>query len=255
MFCRRRLLSVTVNNNFYKEEVKMYKEKRILAIIPARGGSKGIPNKNLVELCGKPLIAYSILSAKKSIYIDDVIVSTDSLAIKEIAVQYGADVPFLRPSELATDTSKTIDCVIYTITELEKMGHIYDYVILLQPTQPIREKDLIDNAIEKLLASSEKSLVSVTSVSEHPILMRTITKEGTLKSLLNTSSTVRRQDFPEVYRVNGSIYINSIDESLNETTSLNVNVLPYFIPVEQSIDIDSIEDLELAKKYLLTHNI
>jgi CMP-N-acetylneuraminic acid synthetase len=228
----------------------MYNNQRILAIIPARGGSKGIPNKNITDLCGKPLIAYSILAAKKSQYIDDVIVSTDSEKIQSIASKHGASVPFLRPNELASDTAKTIDAMLYTIEELAKMGQNYNCVVLLQPTQPLRKPVYIDEAIAKLLDSPYDSLVSVTKVSEHPILMRTITKEGTLQSLLPISSTVRRQDFPDYYRVNGSIYVNRINENLNITTSLNDNILPYVMDTMYSVDIDTMEDLYKAASYI-----
>lgn len=231
----------------------MYKDQRILAIIPARGGSKGIPNKNITNLCGKPLIAYSILAAQASQYIDDIIVSTDSEQIRDTSVEYGASVPFLRPAALASDTSKTIDCMIYTINELKKQGQHYDCIVLLQPTQPIRKEGMVDEAISLLLDSTEDSLVSVTAVTEHPILMRTITKEGTLKSLLPMSSTVRRQDFPNVYRVNGSIYINRINSHFNSSTSLNDNLLPYFMEESYSVDIDSYEDLKKAETILQQH--
>lgn len=232
----------------------MYQNKKIIAIIPARGGSKGIPNKNIIDLCGKPLIAYSIQSAKESNYIDDIIVSTDSQAIADISLQYGAAVPFLRPAELALDTSKTIDCMLYTIENMKELGKTYDYVVLLQPTQPIRKPGDIDNAISTLINSNQESLASVTPVSEHPILMRTITKEGTLQSLLPISSTVRRQDFPAVYKVNGSIYVNRINENFNSSTSLNDNLLPFFMDALYSVDIDSYEDLERAKMSLVAVN-
>lgn len=228
----------------------MYKNQRILAIIPARGGSKGIPNKNIIDLCGKPLIAYSILAAKASKYIDSIVVSTDSEQIKTVALDYGASVPFLRPAILASDTAKTIDCMLYTIQELARHNENFDCVVLLQPTQPLRKEGIIDTAISTLLDSTEDSLVSVTTVSEHPILMRTITKEGTLKSLLPVSSTVRRQDFPAIYRVNGSIYVNRINENFNSSTSLNDNILPFFMEEQYSIDIDSYDDLAKAKTFI-----
>ena len=132
----------------------MYQEHKILAIIPARGGSKGIPNKNIIDLCGKPLIAYSIEAAKKSQYIDDVIVSTDSTIIQNISLTYGAEIPFLRPAELATDTAKTIDCMLYTIKQLALSNRHYTLVVLLQPTQPIRKPEWIDEAIIQLLNSN-----------------------------------------------------------------------------------------------------
>ena len=116
----------------------MYKNKRIVAIIPARAGSKGIKKKNIRQLCGKPLIAYSIEVAKQCEYIDTVFVSTDSPEIQMIAEQYGAEVPFLRTKDLASDESKIIDALLYSLHELERLGKKYDYIILLQPTQPIR---------------------------------------------------------------------------------------------------------------------
>lgn len=227
----------------------MYQNKRILAIIPARGGSKGIPGKNIIPLYGRPLLAYSIIAAQQSRYIDNIFVSTDSEDIRKVAEDYGISVPFLRPAALASDTARTIDCMLHVIQTLSGQGEHYDYVILLQPTQPIRKPEWIDEALEQLAACPQAdSLVSVCPVTEHPILMRTITKEGTLQSLLSRSSTIRRQDFPDVYRVNGSIYINRINDNFNATTSLNDNIMPYIMDEQYSIDIDSYEDLEKAKK-------
>ncbi len=228
----------------------MYQGKRIVAIIPARGGSKGIPNKNIIDVCGKPLISYSILAAQESKYIDEVYVSTDSTAIQNVALSYGAQVPFLRPEHLASDSAKTIDCMIHMLEELKHLGQRYDAVVLLQPTQPIRKPGAIDGAIEKLYSSSYDSLVSVTPVSEHPILMRTINDDGLLKPLLQTTSTVRRQDFPDFYRVNGNIYINLLNDSFNENTSLNDNQLAYVMDYDSSMDIDTLEDLEQVRTYI-----
>lgn len=228
----------------------MYQNKRILAIVPARGGSKGIPNKNIIDLCGKPLLAYSIEAGLKSKYIDKVLVSTDSSKIREIAQAYGADAPFLRPAELSTDTAKTIDCMLHAIQYLREQKDYYNYVVLLQPTQPIRHPQWIDDAIEHLVESKQDSLVSVCPVTQHPILMRTIKKDGALQSILPMQSTVRRQDFPDIYTVNGSIYINCINENFNRETSLNDNLVPYIMPKEVSIDIDNLEDLKTAAAYL-----
>jgi len=225
----------------------MYKDKSFLAIIPARAGSKGIPHKNITNINGKPLIKYTIDEASKSKYIDRILVSTDSKKIADISKECGADVPFLRPSSLASDTSKTIDTIIYTIEKLKYMGELYDYLVLLQPTQPLRQSFHIDEAIEKIIKYNSSSLVSVSKVREHPILMRTVNKDGLMNRLLEANSTVRRQDFPDYYKVNGSIYINKIDESLNCVTSLNDNVLPYIIDEKFDVDIDNYIDLEVFK--------
>ena len=227
----------------------MYQNHRIIAYIPARGGSKGIPGKNIIPLAGKPLIAYSIEVAKACPYIDYIHVSTDSETIASVAKEYGASVPFLRPAQYATDQSRTIDAMLYDLHTLASQGNSFDSIMLLQPTQPIRTPELLTNAIETFYKNNTTPLVSVCEVEEHPILMRTI-QNGRLQSILNTGSTVRRQDFPTVYKVNGSIYLNRIDEHLNTDTSLNDNELPFIMDRSYSIDIDTLEDLHRAEEFL-----
>jgi CMP-N,N'-diacetyllegionaminic acid synthase len=228
----------------------MYKGKKFLAIIPARGGSKGIPRKNITIINGKPLIQYTIDEAKNSKYLDRIIVSTDDKEIAEIAKRCGAEVPFLRPKELASDHAKTIDALIHAVTELEKRGIKYDFVVLLQPTQPLRKSWHIDEAIQEIVETNEESLVSVSKVKEHPILMRTIGEDGKVKKLLEISSTVRRQDFPTFYKVNGAIYINKINENFTKNTSLNDNKLAYLMDKKYDLDIDEPIDLEFFKLIL-----
>lgn len=228
----------------------MYKGKKILAIIPARGGSKGIPSKNIIEIYGKPLIQYSIESANSSKYIDRTIISTDDLKIKEVAEKCGGDVPFIRPEELAQDTSKTIDCLIHGIEWLKNIGEEYDYLVLLQNTVPLRKGQHIDEAIEKLIGSDERSLVSITEVEENPVLMRTLNSDGTVKNMLNISSTIRRQDFPKFYRVDGAIYIQKLDDEFNLDTSLNDGKLAYVMKEEYSVDIDTYLDIKKIEYYL-----
>lgn len=231
----------------------MYKKYKILAIIPARGGSKGVPKKNIIEINGKPLITYSIDNAKKSKYLDKLIVSTDDLEIKEIIDYfYRTDnlVPFLRPKKLAQDTSKTIDCVIHTIETLEAENEFYDYVVILQNTSPLRKSFHIDEAIEKIINSNKNSLVSLSEVKEHPILMRKIEENGNITNLLNTNSTIRRQDFEKYYKVNGAIYIQKIDKNFNSNISLNDGKLGYIMEKKYSIDIDNYIDIKIVE-YLL----
>lgn len=228
----------------------MYKNKKILAIIPARGGSKGIPSKNIIDIYGKPLIQYSIECSKASRYIDRTIISTDDLKIKEVAEKCGGEVPFLRPSELAQDTSKTIDCLIHAINWLKKENEEYDYLVLLQNTVPLRKGWQVDEAIEKLLESNERSLVSVTEVEENPVLMRTLNEDGTLKNMLEINSTIRRQDFPKFYKVDGAIYIQKIDNEFNLNTSLNDGKLAYIMEEKYSVDIDTYLDIKKIEYYL-----
>lgn len=227
----------------------MIEKNKIVALIPARGGSKGIKNKNIINLCGKPLISYTIQAALESKYIDKVIVSTDSQEIADVAIKYGAEVPFLRPGELASDTSKTIDAVMHAVGELEKRKEQYDILILLQATQPLRTADDIDSAIELFIKNKGQSLVSVSPVEDNPILIRTIDNLGRMNSILPMKSTCRRQDMPLYYRVNGCIYINLISE-LDLNTSFNDNKIPYIMPKERSVDIDEIKDLLIAQYYI-----
>lgn len=223
---------------------------KICAIIPARAGSKGIKDKNIKNLNGKPLISYSIEAGLKSKYIDKVFVSTDSLEIARISKEYGAEVPFLRPKKLALDESKTIDAIIYTIQELKKIGYVYEYVVLLQPTQPLRQYWHIDEAIELILSKNEESLISISKVKDNPVLIRRVDEKGHAINLLEGSSTVRRQDFQDFYKVNGSIYINKINKNFNERVSLNDNKLVYIIDQKYDIDIDEYIDLDIAELML-----
>lgn len=228
----------------------MYKQKRILAIIPARGGSKGIPKKNIIGLLGKPLLYYSVKSAKESKYIDKVIISTDDEEIAEMGKQLGADVPFLRPKEISGDKAKSIDAFIHAIKELEKLEKKYDYILLLQNTSPLRQGWHIDEAIEKLIESNERSLVSVSEVTEHPCIMRTLNEKNEANNLMNMSGDMRRQDFPSIYIVNGAIYIQKNDEYLNLDTNLNGGKLAYVMARKYSVDIDEYLDLDIATHYL-----
>lgn len=223
--------------------------KRVLALIPARGGSKGIKNKNIIEVCGKPLISYTVEAARKSRYIDDVILSTDSEEIARVAAKYGAEVPFYRPQEFATDAAKTIDAVVSAINMLKERGREYDILILLQPTQPLRNEIDIDHSLELFLENGSKGLVSVCEVSDSPILIRVIKEDGAMYKLLEMNSTCRRQDMPRYYKVNGCIYINLISE-VKSSLSFNDNEIPYIMPVNRSVDIDAWEDVAVMEFYL-----
>ena len=177
----------------------MYQGKRVLALIPARGGSKGIPHKNIRLLKGHPLIAYSIAASKNSAYIDRVVVTTDDEEIARVACQYGAEVPFLRPAELATDYSKSIEALVHAVETLAVSGDVYDSVVWLQPTSPLRRSAEIDAAIEVFYSHGCLGVASVCEVSENPVLTRRIDASGVLHPLLPVSSTLRRQDMPKFY--------------------------------------------------------
>lgn len=223
--------------------------KKVLAWIPARGGSKGIKNKNIKNLNGKPLISYTIQAALSCSYVDKVLVSTDSAEIASIANMYGADTPFLRPSYLATDTSKTIDAVMHTLHFFKDSGSSYDIFCLLQPTSPLRTSEDIERSLELFVDNSFRSLVSVNEARSHPVMMRKIDKSGRLLHLVSKNSTVRRQELEKIYEVNGSIYINLCSE-INKGTSFNDNEIPFVMATEHAIDIDTNEDFIIAEAFL-----
>ena len=223
----------------------MYESTKIVAIIPARGGSKGIPHKNITNLCGKPLIGYTIEAAKQSTYIDDVVVSTDDLEIKKVSEQYGASVPFIREDYIASDEAKTISVVVDAIQRLQAGGQEYDVVILLQPTSPLRTAEEIDVAIEVFFQHQMEGVVSVNVADISPFLLRTIHTHR-LHRIIDESSTIRRQDMPTYYEVNGAIYINRVEE-VTEDLSFNDNPIPYIMNRDHSVDIDTWDDLTVAE--------
>ena len=223
-----------------------------IAIIPARGGSKGIPQKNIIDLGGLPLLAWSISVARAAKVLDEVYVSTDDDEIAKIAKEYGARVPFLRPKELATDKATTVDAISHFILKLRMENNCPDIVVLLQPTQPFRSVETITKAIEayKLTGSG---VVSVSRVAEHPVLMRYFDKSTSVLTRLlgNVNSTVRRQDFSEVYRVNGAVYVNSVEDYVQKK-SLNDNPIGVITTELEGVDIDTLDDLDYAR-FLIQH--
>jgi N-acylneuraminate cytidylyltransferase/CMP-N,N'-diacetyllegionaminic acid synthase len=227
-------------------------ENKFVVIIPARGGSKGILNKNLKELLGKPLIAYSIECAIHSKYVDRVIVSTDSLEIAEISKKYGAEVPFLRPSELATDNSPVIDTFIYTIERLERDNGVpINHFIVLQPTSPLRTTKDLDEAIELFISKDADSVVSYTP-EEHPIYWhKYLNKEGKLEDFM-PSSISRRQDYRKTYYPNGAIYIFK-KALILQRNYYSENTYAYIMPRNRSVDIDYQEDFDYIE-YLMSNN-
>ena len=187
----------------------MIKGKRVISIIPARGGSKGIPRKNIKLLAGKPLIAYTIEEAKKSRYLDKVIVSTDDNEIAEISKKYGAEIPFMRDKRFATDDIPVLpDTIQYVVDELEKRDIKSDIVSVLQPTSPLRKVKYIDMAIERLVETDADFVASVSEVECHPYRMRIINEDNRIIPLINSDKIwAQRQELPKVYKINGAIYI------------------------------------------------
>lgn len=228
----------------------MYKHNKILAIIPARGGSKGVPNKNIKELLGKPLIAYTIEQARNSHYIDRTIVSTDSPAISDIAISYGAEVPFMRPEELATDQSGTIDVLVHAIDWLEKNeNYRFDILVLLHATTPLREPEDIDHSIELLVEEGAENVFTVTEAHRNPYFNMVEIKNDKV-SLVKKGNYTTRQRAPEVFDMNSSIYVWWKDIFKKKKSIFLENSRIYIMPRTRSVDIDNYFDFKIAEMLL-----
>lgn len=221
--------------------------KTFLAIIPARGGSKRLPRKNILDLCGKPLISWSIEAALKSKYISKVVVSSDDEEILNISSNFGADI-IKRPYELANDTATTFDAIKHTIDNLEK----YDYIILLQPTSPLRNEKHIDEAIELLEEKQADAIVSVCEMDHSPLWSNTLPKDGNMNNFLRDEVLNKRsQDLEKYYRVNGAVYICKTDKLLeNKSFFLKDNIFAYIMDRKSSIDIDEEIDFLFAQRVI-----
>jgi CMP-N-acetylneuraminic acid synthetase len=230
----------------------MYKGKSILAIIPARGGSKGIPRKNLKELAGKPLIVWTIEEAGKSKYIDRIILTSEDDEIIKAAQKWGCEVPFVRPAELAGDDTPGIKPVIHAINAI---GEKYDYIVLLQPTSPLRTANDIDACIQTCIQKNAPVCVSVCASPKSPFWMYTLNDETKLCPLLQTEpSFTCRQSLPPVYVLNGALYVAQADYLLQKKCFISEETLAYIMPADRSWDIDDEIDFricDLLKRELL----
>lgn len=223
----------------------MYKGKKILAIIPARGGSKGVPRKNIKMLAGKPLIVWTIEEAKKSKFIDMCIVSTEDEEIKLVAEKWGGTVPFMRPMELARDDTPGIEPVLHAL----KMIPGYDFVVLLQVTSPLRTVEDIDGAISYCLNRDCESCVSVTEAEHSPYWMYRMDEQSCLRPILKIAKeeSYQRQKLPKVFQLNGAVYVLSIAFVQREREFIGEGTLGYVMPQERSYDIDTTVDFQVVE--------
>ena len=223
------------------------KKPKVLALIPARGGSRRLPGKNLLKLCGEPITVWSIKAAQQSKYVDRIVVSTDSDEISEVARAAGADVPFMRPNYLASDTASSLDVVKHALNELNQKGQCYEFIVLLQPTSPLRTSKHIDESFELLQSKDADAIVGVTEL-DHPIeLTNRLPDDLSMKGFFTTDSHLRSQNFPKRYRVNGAIYLVRVESLIKENTIfLSDRIYAYKMDREVSVDIDTPYDLRLA---------
>ncbi|MFQ6178955.1 cytidylyltransferase domain-containing protein [Bacillus paranthracis] len=226
-----------------------------LGIIPARGGSKGLPLKNIKNLNNIPMIAYTIKAALDSKIIDRIVVSTDDPNIAEISKKYGAEVPFLRPDHLATDTATTIDVVSHCIDYYEgEIDFHVNNIILLQPTSPLRTSKDIQKAFKVFLENEADSLQSVCRADSHPYLLRKI-EDGILSPYFNfDNKNLRRQDLKEVYQLNGAIYIAKKEVLKKYVSFIGEKNCAYIMSKESSIDIDDIYDFKMVEMLMQEYN-
>lgn len=224
------------------------KNDRCLAVIPARGGSKGVPKKNIKLLNGKPLIAYTIEAALESGIFDNVIVSTDSEDIADIARKYGATVPFIRPDNLSGDLVSSDDVILHAIDYYEQLGDNYKYVCKLQPTSPLRTAKHIQEAYGILKQQNSNYVVSVCECEHSPQWSGTIDADMRLDNFIKDKfKRACRQQIEKYYRLNGAIYFGNIEQFKVDKNFLGNNSLAYIMSMEESVDIDNELDFKLAE--------
>jgi CMP-N-acetylneuraminic acid synthetase len=213
----------------------------VLAIIPARGGSKGVPNKNLAQVAGRPLIEWTIDAARRATSLGRVVVTTDAPSIADAARKSGAEVPFLRPSELAQDDSPGMAAILHAVAWLAEHERYHpDYVMCLQPTSPLRTARDIDAAVGLLAQHEADSVVSVTPVDQHPYWMKQMDADGRLRDfMVPDRPAIRRQDLPLVYALNGAIYLAGRTVLVDTASWYTTNTRGYVMPPERSLDLDT----------------
>jgi len=230
--------------------------KKVLAIVPARSGSKGLKNKNILQMEGKPLLGWPISAALKSKYVDEVVLSTDSEEYKKIGVEQGANVPFIRPSDLAGDKVASIDVILHCIEWFETQSEFFDILVLLEATSPMTEALDIDNALETLVYSSENTSIVGVSKAEcnHPIFAYKKDESSLLMPFVNQSGqAIRRQKLEDAFYLDGSLYISNIDALKKKKTFYTESTMGFEFPKWKAFEIDDEIDFEvvelLMKKY------
>lgn len=226
----------------------MLGDKKVLAIIPARGGSKGLPGKNLRTLGVKPLIAWTIESALANKLIDKTIISTDCHKIAAVSKAFGAEVPFIRPDWLSTDQAETADVVLHA---LNSICEHFDVIVVLQPTSPFRNSGHIEAALKTYENSKAHSLVSICESQKSPYWMFSLEADGALVPVIRDKKQFsRRQELPKTYCLNGAIYVVGVECFLENAKFVFEDSKSYLMDFESSVDIDSLMDLKLAQLFI-----
>lgn len=225
--------------------------KSVLAIVPARGGSKGLPGKNIRELCGRPLIAWSIQAGLGSSYVDEVMVTTDSPEIASVAEAFGAVVPFLRPADLASDVATSFDVIRHVLdfykTDLKRS---FAYVVLLEPTSPLRDKQDVDGALLQLVSNSQATAITgiCKTESQNPAFLVRRDAAGFISGYESTDMKVlRRQDIADVFFFEGSVYISETEALVRHKTFYHAQTMGYEVPKWKSMEIDDMDDFVMVE--------
>lgn len=219
---------------------------KTFALIPARGGSKGIPRKYIKPIAGKPLIVWTIEAALRSSLLDAVVVSTDDLEIADVARRAGAQVPFMRPPELAQDQTPRLDPVMHALDQLPQ----YDSVLLLQPTSPLRTTEDIDACLRLAMQHDAQSVVSVSEPDTHPHWTYRLTARQTLERMIDAAPVARRQDLPAVMALNGALYFADANWLRRSGSLVGTETLAYVMSRERSVDLDTPLDWKFAELLL-----
>jgi CMP-N,N'-diacetyllegionaminic acid synthase len=225
----------------------MIGDHRVLAILCGRGGSKGLPHKNVLDLGGKPLVAWSVEAAKASTLLDRCVISTDDAAIADAARTAGGDIPFMRPAELATDTASIIDVMIDVVS---KLPETYDIIVLLQATSPFRTGQDIDDCVSLLVSTSANTCVSFSEMVKPPGFAVHIDENQRMKPLEGSALLTRRQESAQHYMPNGAVYAVWTDFLLRERKVYSDDTAALVMPYERAIDIDTLLDMEIARGLL-----
>jgi len=223
----------------------MINGKRVLAIVPARKGSKGLPLKNIRPLGGKPLLAWPIAAARASGHVDRTIISTDDQGFADIAVEHGAEAPFLRPEALASDTAPSIDFILHALDTLEAEGDVYDYLVLLEPTSPLTEGSDVDAALRALEAADADAIVGVTALeTNHPAFAVRKQGDGRIEPLQpgGFAAMPRRQDLEPVFGLDGSLYISTVEALRRERSFCHARTLGHEMARYKSHEVDDLID-------------
>lgn len=233
-------------------------KKKVLAIIPARAGSKRVPNKNLKSLAGIPLIGHTISAAKESQLFNRIIVSTDSIEIQEIAKRFGAEAPFVRPKELATDDARGIDVILHCVKYIEELSGeqpSFDYLMVLQPTSPLRTAGDILAAYQLCLERNADAVVSVAECEHSPLFANVLPEDFCLANFMNKQADNKNaQELPKYYRLNGAIYLARWEYLKQNSSWYSARSFAYVMPAERSVDIDLPFDFKFAELLLEERN-